>query len=86
MQSIKLELKYSLYGLVAGIMMMAILHGLCFAIAAIDIHTIVPIFTITSFVLLICSLIGKTLQTSAIARYLQKKGLLPGVSFVGSLV
>ena len=73
MQSIKLELKYSLYGLVAGTMMMAILHGVCFAIAAIDIHTIVPIFTITSFVLLICSLIGKTLQTSAIARYLQKK-------------
>lgn len=73
MQSIKLELKYSLYGLVVGAMAMIISHGLCFAIAAIDIHHILSALAITAVVLLVCSFIGKILQTSELTRYLQKK-------------
>ncbi|WP_370849665.1 P-loop NTPase fold protein [Megasphaera sp.] len=73
MQSIKLELKYSLYGLVAGVMAMAILHVLCFAIGTIDIHHILSILVITAVGLGGCRLVGEILQPSALPRYLQKK-------------
>ncbi len=52
---------------------MIISHGLCFAIAAIDIHHILSALAITAVVLLVCSFIGKILQTSELTRYLQKK-------------
>ncbi|WP_293989356.1 P-loop NTPase fold protein [uncultured Megasphaera sp.] len=73
MQSIKLELKYSLYGLVVGAMAMVISHSLCFAIAAIDIHHIAAVLAITAIALLVYTFIGKILQTSELTRYLQKK-------------
>lgn len=76
MNLVKTKLKYYIYGLIIGIILLGVLHSFCFGIYLTDIHSLLGISIVTEWSILISFGIGTVVQswqTIKKCRYMEKE-------------